>query len=396
MKICGIIAEYNPFHNGHLYQIEESRKLGATHIAVAMSGNFVQRGEPAMFSKWARAEACLKNGVDLVIEIPSPFALSPARDFAAAGIYLLGQLGVSMLSFGSESGDIEKLNILADFCQKAETSNKMKELIEKGVSHPKAREWAVEALFGSEWASQLKTPNNLLGLEYLRAIKQFGFPIEPVSVLRKGDVHDGNSPAGKMASASWIRNQILQYGLKSAASFIPENTVEIYQKELDHYQAPCILSRLELPLLYSLRKMSAAEIGKIADVEQGMENRIIRGAGNSYKIEELIEFLKNRRYTRARVRRVLLDCLLRIEKNEYRLPEYIRVLGMNQKGAEILKYAQQTSKIPISSKFATLYRAGFSQAALEADAFAVYGLSAPVVQESAREFTQKTIVLSGK
>lgn len=394
MKICGIIAEYHPFHNGHRYQIEESRRLGATHIIAVMSGNFVQRGEPALFSKWVRAEACLHNGVDLVVELPTPFAMAPAREFASAGIFLLGQLGASMLSFGSELGEAARLQTLSDFCEKAEKSEEMERLLKEGVSHAKARELAVERLFGSEWGEEIRKPNNLLGVEYLRAIKRFGYEMEGVTIGRKGALHDGEERQDGIASASWLRQQILEHGLSAAAPFLPENTLKLYERALESGEAPCTLKRLEQPLFYALRKMSCEEIGGIADVEQGMERRIKRGSEVCCDLEELIEFLKNRRYTRARVRRVLLNCLLSVPKRTFCLPQYLRVLGMNGRGMEILKRAKTLSRIPVSPKFAALHRQGFAQAELEVRSTDIYGLSAPRILPGKREFTEQTIVLT--
>lgn len=388
MKIAGIIAEYNPFHNGHALQIWQTRQAKATHIVAVMSGNFVQRGDVALFSKWVRAKACVKSGVDLVIELPTPFAMAPARDFAYAGVFLLNQLGIEMLSFGSECGDIKKLQQAAHYVEVAEQSEQIAYYLKQGNSYPKSRALAVQALYGADWANLIHTPNNLLGIEYIKSIWRLNRSIEPFTISRVGAAHD-QVGTQNITSASHIRTLLLQGQWEQSRRYLPDTAWSCYQLELAQKYAPCCMEQLDAVLLYRLRTSSPKELVTIADMTEGFENRVWQAGRQCHSFAECIDFLVTKRYSRARIRRILWNILLGINQDDFsKQPQYLRVLAANERGIALLRQARKVSQITISSKFANLVRAGFTQAAFEATATDIYALTSPVVQPANREYIE--------
>ena len=332
MKTAGIIAEYNPFHNGHMYHIEKTREIsGADVVVVAVSGNFVQRGEPAFADKFSRAKAALSGGADLVVELPCVFACRSAEKFASGGVKLLEALECDYISFGTESESVENLQKAADFLKEnsAAFSESLSKLLKEGKSYPRA----LSEAFGDNITA---TPNNTLAIEYLKA----NTSMKPIAVPRKGSLHDG---AG---SASDIRS-----GIGNGANvekLIPVTTSEILKtaKTADY-------KIFESLVLYKLRTSSREQIKNTPDVGEGLENRIYDAALKSADFTELLENIKTKRYTMARIRRILTNLLIGITKDDPAdAPEYIRVLGMNKKGAEILSHLKKTSKLPIITKTA--------------------------------------------
>lgn len=392
MKLCGMIAEYNPFHNGHLYQLQQIKKTGATHIAAVMSGNFVQRGDVGIFSKWARAEACLRNGVDLVIELPTTAAMAPAKDFAFAGVFLLKCLGAQSISFGSECGDAEKLKQAAVMVEQAENSILMREGLQSGLSYPKAREQSMLRQYGKEWTDLIVTPNNLLGIEYLRAAQKLAVDLQVHTVLREGAFHDGIG-AGNITSASHLRRMILESGLETAKRYLPQSAYEIYDRELKKGTAPCSVERFTEILHYRLRSVSASELSEIRDIAEGLERRMIRESSEWIEFENLVGKICSKRYTRARVRRIMMNLLLNIKKDAFnKLPEYIRVLGANKNGMEILR-EMKAKGMPYFMKFSAINQRGFPQAFLEARATDLYSLSMPKPAATGMEFRNNPVVI---
>ena len=228
MKTAGIIAEYNPFHNGHSYHIAKTRELcGVTHIVAVMSGNFVQRGEPAFINKWARARAAINSGVDLVLELPTPWAMSSAEKFAAGSVSILDQLGcIDYLSFGSESGNLEGMELAANALSTPEFSLRLKAYLEKGYSFPRAREAAVFDAFGDRSSFALKTPNDTLGVEYLKALQNKN--IKPIIIKRIGTHHDSESVCEEYASASMLRKSISNaQNLSIHQNYFPTSSFEM-------------------------------------------------------------------------------------------------------------------------------------------------------------------------
>lgn len=332
MKTAGIIAEYNPFHNGHKYHIEETRKFtGAEGIIVAMSGNFVQRGEYALCDKWTRAKMALSGGADLVIELPCVYSCQSAEYFAKGAVSILESLKCSFLSFGTESENTDEIIRLAEFLKNPpeDFEKKLSENMKNGVSYPRA---LAEAL-GND---AVNTPNNVLAIEYIKQIKN----MKPVGIKRMGSLHDGKG------SASDIRS-IISNGEKADA-LMPYTSVEILK------QARLADRKIfENLVLYKLRTMTAEQIKNVPDVSEGLENRIMQMCHKFTNLEDLCCAIKTKRYTMARIRRILTNALLGITKEDIKKsPEYIRVLGMNKRGMEILSNLRGSTDIPIITKAA--------------------------------------------
>jgi predicted nucleotidyltransferase len=355
MKVAGIIAEYNPFHNGHAFQIEKTKEQGITHIVAVMSGNFTQRGDIACFSKWARAKAALHNGVDLVVELPTMYALSSAKTFAYAGVSICNELGVDAVSFGSECGDIALLTQTAHAVAKSLEHPTFKLSLANGVSYPRALEQTVSALYGKQYADILQTANNALGIEYLRAIQEINASITPMTVMREQVHHDSKQAGDTIASASYLREFIWGKEIVCCKPYVPESAYEIYKEETQNGFSPIRLDALELLLLQALRSMSIEQFQKLPDVSEGLENRLYQAAKQAVSLQQFYELVKTKRYTLARIRRIAFCALLGITKEMQAIPpQYIRVLACNKKGMEILRRAKMSATIPIETKFAKL------------------------------------------
>lgn len=397
MKVSGIICEYNPFHNGHLHHIEETRRNGATHIAAVMSGNFVQRGDAAVIDKHTRARLAMQCGADLVIELPVQYCLSSAEYFARGGVWLLHALGaVDELSFGSESGDIDALISAAEATQriKTERSEEIKCMMERGLTYPRALSEAVREAFPGA-ADIIAEPNNLLGIEYIRAMRSFGTEIKPYTVKRESAMHNDDHPTGNMASAGFIRENII----KNSNGYDPYAYMpEIWADEIVRAAGEgriAFTERLERVILYKLRTASAEEISRINDVGQGLEYRIA-GARRAASLEELLEAVKTKRYTLARIKRIMLSLILGITREDMEhLPPYGRVLAMNSRGREILTRAKGRSLMPYDGSLARLGQQGGTAerfAALEGMAGDIYGLALADISLGKNDYREKMIV----
>lgn len=383
IKTAGIVAEFNPFHNGHRYLIEETRGFGATHIIAVMSGSFVQRGEPAIFSKWERAEVALQNGVDLVLELPAPYALSSAERFASGGVATLSATGcLDFLSFGSESGELAALQRAAAACITAEQGEEIVKLLKEGLSYPAAREKAVAQLADPETAALLSTPNNTLGIEYLKAIALQQLSCSVVTVKREGASHDGD-PAGGYASGSWLR-QALQKG-EQVSGYLPQGVSENTQIAEE--------GRLESAVLYRLREMSAADFALLPDVTEGLENRLYATAQEATGIADFLFRVKTKRYSLARLRRILWCGMLGIQKEDVICPpSYLRVLGFNPRGRELLQKMKTEATLPIVSSFLELEAISPRFARIEKRATDLRGLATSPPAPCNRDYTQKMIL----
>ena len=348
MKNYAIISEFNPFHNGHAYLVKRCREHGATHITAIMSGNFVQRGEPAIFPNHIRALTALKTGVDLVIELHLPFAVSNAQQFAENGTSVADAMNcVDCIAFGSECGDITSLNELSSLIISENFQKKLKEQISTGISYPSALTNTMK-IINPSLVPLMSEPNNILGIEYIKAVYKLGSPIKPVTFKRIGDSYNDTSASSEFASAASIRRLI--YENKSFKKYVPENSVDILLSEIEKGNIAS-LSENERGFILKLRQMSANDIAAIADVNEGLENRIKTAVMNSTSLEKIIERTKSKRYTYARIRRILLACLLNIKKSYLtEKAPYIRVLGFNSRGAEILSCVKQKSVVPLITK----------------------------------------------
>lgn len=352
-QIVGMITEYNPFHLGHEYHISETKRLlSADAVVAVMSGSFVQRGEPALLDKWVRAAAAVNGGVDLVIELPALFAVSSAEYFATAGVHLLNQLGfVKQLSFGSESGSLDSLKEAVTTLSHLDAK-----WLEARNANPELSYPALKAkLMKAEGHSTAETPNDILGIEYLKAIKALGAALSPFTVKRAGhDYHDLTleeaRPETVFSSASAIRNALLSGTLPETMSkTVPAQTMDALIAA--EHQYPSSQKRFDL-LRYRLLLHTAQSLSQIHDMEDGLPERILAAAATAQDYETLVTAIKSKRHTRSRIERVLAKILLDIPqyelgKNREQLPNYLRVLAFNDRGRELLKRAKKTAGLPI-------------------------------------------------
>ncbi len=342
MKTAAVICEWNPFHRGHQVLLEQMRQSGCTHIVGIMSGHFTQRAEPAFADKYTRAAAALSAGADLVIELPVFFSCFGAQRFALGGIQTAEALGnVEELFFGSESGDLPQLTAVARLLREERFSKALRPFLQQGLSYAAARTEAVRTLSGEACAALLCRPNDSLGIEYISALQAVSSRITPHAVLRTGCGHEELQPQGEFASSSAIRAR--QKAGERWLSFLPEEAGKI----IGNASLPDP-DRLETALLYRLRSMTAEELKHLPEVEEGLEHRLLRALSESTSIEQVLERAKTKRYTHARLKRILLYALLHFCRDD--LPQevpYIRVLGMSQRGQEVLRSAGQTARVPL-------------------------------------------------
>ncbi len=346
MKISAVISEFNPFHSGHKYLIDKIRENGATHIVAVMSGNFVQRGECAVFSKWDRAETALQNGVDLVVENPLIYATASAQRFASGGVNVIKGLGcVNELSFGSECGDINVLSKVADLISKDEYNDVLQVFLKQGLSFPQARERAISEKYGKKYGEILSKPNNILACEYISECKKAGLNLDYFTVSRAGVEHDSTEENNGFYSASHLR-KLLQNNEKSNDSIF-ENT----RKERKVYD----FTKLETATLVKLRSFTQDDFLKLPDVSEGMENRMYNAVQNSVTLDEIISSVKTKRYTHSRIRRICLSALLDVTKKDVEMPvPYVRVLGFNENGKDILRLARESAVLPVVMKYSDI------------------------------------------
>lgn len=392
----GIVAEFNPFHNGHKHIVDFLKNNGENTVAAVMSESFVQRGECACIAPDARVRMALQGGVDLVLSLPVPYATASAERFAEGGVGVLGALGcIDALGFGSESGDIETLMKCAEAITSEEFSPLLENRLNQGLSYPTARQKALRDMYGDGFADALSSPNDILGIEYIKAIRKFDFNILPVPVKRIGSAHDSKVVEGEICSASAIR-ELIKTGV-SYANFVPLSSGEIIENMISSGKSPADFGRLETALLYKLRTMSVDDFKNIPDVSEGLEYRFVEAIRSSVSLNEVLEKVKTKRYTHSRLRRIVLCALLGIAKADAQATvPYIRVLGFNEKGAEVLNQAKKTATLPIvtkSSDFKRLDETAKRLFALECKARDIFSLCLPVPDACGKEMTDKMIVI---
>lgn len=397
MKLAGIIAEYNPFHNGHAYHIAQTREAGATHIVAVMSGNFVQRGEPAILEKHARAEMALRGGADLVLELPVPWCCARAQDFARAGVFLLHAMGcVELLSFGSECGDAGLLRQAADALETPRLRDCLRGYLGRGLSLPAARERAAAQCLGSKTAALLRGANDSLALEYLRALEAQHAPLLPLAVRRAGARHDEKGMDGGFCSASHVRGLLLA-GDPVWRDALPVPSIELLQREIGRGGAPVSFGALETAVLAHLRRLTPADFALLPDVSEGLEYRLYGAVRSAGSLEALFNAAKTRRYTHARIRRLSLHAFLGITLEETAMaPPYLRVLGFNENGREILRRMRDTASLPIVMRAAdlqTLPAAAQQVYRLNANATDLFALAMPQKQPCGMEQTENVVRL---
>lgn len=343
MKVNTIICEYNPFHNGHLYHIRDIKSHSDNPIVAVMSGNFTQRGDIAIVNKFTRADAAVRNGADLVLELPAVYACASAQTFARAGVEIADALGCTEnLCFGAENADARLLGGIADAVSSPGFGALLRDEMKNGEYYPRAVQKVVRALCGDAAAEAVGEPNNILAVEYIRALRKtnIGFYVTE----RAGAAHDESAVRGGLASASYIRGLIL--GGSGAENLIPDYNA----RDFEH---PANIKRLEPVILYRLRSMTAADFALLPDVGEGLENRIYEAAREACSLEELFGRIKTKRYTLARLRRIMICAVLGITKPMTRTPvPYLRALSFNSTGASVMGEIKRRGTLPLITNVA--------------------------------------------
>ena len=369
MRTAGIICEYNPFHRGHAWQIAELRRRfgGETAVVCAMSGSFVQRGDFAIERTHARAEAAVYGGADLVLELPLPWAIASAEGFACGGVSVLESTGiVDTLVFGSECGDTAKLQRAAKALLHADFPEQLREKLAGGMSFAAAREAAVRAMIGDD-AGVLAQPNDILGVEYCKALLQSGSTIEPLAIARKAVGHNEGAAEG-FAPAGHIR-ALLARG-EDVSAYLTKESAAVYARECAAGRAPVLMANAERTILSKLRTMCEEDFARYDSGNEGLYRRFCGAARTAVSVEELLGAVKTKRYAYARLRRLLLAAYLGITALDMpRQVPYLRVLAFNERGQRLLKAIKKTGSAPVLTKSADVR-------ALSGDAQALFALTA--------------------
>jgi predicted nucleotidyltransferase len=419
MKVLGIIVEYNPFHNGHFYHIQKAKeKTLADFVVCVMSGNFVQRGEPAIMNKWSRAEIAVNYGIDLIFELPFVYSMSSAEYFSQGAIKLLDGLGIAdYICFGSESGNIETLDKIADILVNNDTKYNLllKNHLGKGISFPKARQEALNEYLKDidtiDKTDVITTSNNILGIEYLKALKRLNSPIKPITIKRFNNNYNEKNLTGNVSSATSIRNILSDKNLKTSEKLnlvkdtLPNKSYEILKREIKNCKAPITSNNYNDTLVSMIRKYSKDELKNIPYIIEGLENKFKKNADLYCNLEDIIKFTKSKRYTHSRIQRTIFNILVGINYKDFNnihkisSPIYGRILAFNDNGKKLLSKIKNNSKIPVSTKFSVFYKScnkTINKIAyyekLSTDLF-VLAYKNPNLKNSGQDFTNKFIKL---
>lgn len=345
-RVIGVVAEYNPFHNGHYYHLQATKEItGAEYCVAVISGNFTQRGDTSIVNKWAKAYMAICGGADLVIELPTVYSISSAENFASGAVKILDNLKVvDAISFGAEANDLATLNNIANvlYEEPKAYTNILSHELKKGISYPAARENALMMYLNDikRYANTLSSPNNILAIEYLKALKIQKSKLEPIMIRRKKVYYNDNKIVDDFASATAIR-KLLQGGeYANLRKVIPRSSYTIIGQESRKGGMVLSLSKYEKEIIYTLRKMTVEEIADLPDVSEGLQFAIKNAANEANNLKDLISNIKSKRYTQTRIQRILLYALLGIDKklmeNSRKVVPYVRVLGFTQKGKSLL------------------------------------------------------------
>ena len=394
MRAAGLIAEFNPFHNGHARLIAQMRASGVDCVVAVMSGNFVQRGAPAILGDRRRAETALRCGVDLVLQLPVPYALSGAQRFARAGVTMLAALnGVETLWFGSECGDLALLQRTAALTEEEAIRPALRAALDQGLPFAAAREAAVREMDPAA-ADVLQSPNNNLAVEYLRALAALGGVMRPVTVQRIGAAHDAPQPAAGEASASAIR-ALLAAG-RDWQPYLPPEAAAVLTAALAAGKAPVTPSAFDGIALAMLRLMPAL-LAQAPDCSEGIERRLAAAAQDATSIETLLAAAKTKRYPLARLRRLLWTALIGVTEADAACPvQYLRPLGFTPAGAALLAEVRGKTALPLLAKPADLADLGPQaqrQFALECRAGDLWTLGQPVSGPAGAQKQMTPVVL---
>lgn len=400
MKICGIIAEYNPFHKGHAYHLQKTREqTGAQAIVCVMSGSFTQRGEPAFLDKWIRAEAALACGADIVVELPVLGALQSAEGFAASGVRILNGIGAQMISFGCETGDVALLQKAAKvFAQEPPEYKKcLRQYLDDGASFPAARAHAAAQTLQLNEAEHalISGSNAILAIEYLKALIKTSSAMQPVVIERKGSAYNEQTLQGPYSSATAIRREVESYGFcPTLKDYMPEEAYAVFERHISCGALPVGMESISDMIMYALRMGGASYIRSLYDTGEGLENRIYTAAKQMTAAADLLNAVKTRRYTLTRLSRILMYALLGITKEAVlsfnrQLP-HARVLGI-RKGAEAaLAHICAKSAIPVITRPSPAQKELLRYELLASDIYALTQKQKPY-HKARRDLTERFI-----
>lgn len=429
--VVGIVSEYNPFHLGHEYHLKNARQIThASACVCVMSSNFVQRGEPSIVSKWARAEMALRSGADLVIELPSALSCSSAEYFASGAVKILDSLGiVDYLCFGSEEGDLKQLEKAADILafESDEFKKLLKENLNMGLSFAVSRQKALEMsgiMTGTEKSENngadahkvIEKPNNILGIEYIKAVKRMGSSIKPVTLERKGEGYNSLQKAVSFSSATAIRKHILEVSTQESKlrvsddlflkGNLPKSSLDIFASEVSNGRGPVFAEAFESILVYLLRSSCGNVLSQLPYMGEGLENRLKQAALQSVSIHEMVSSVVTSRYPASRIKRILMSLLTgmthefleELKDNGY--AQYVRILGFNDTGRKFLSSIKKKAELPIITKAANfskllnpLARKLFEHEVRASDAYAL-GFPSPKARLGGSDFTTSPIQVS--
>ena len=407
-RVVGIIAEYNPFHNGHYYHMQKAKQeANADYCIAVISGNFTQRGDVSIVNKWAKAYMAICGGADLVIELPTIYSVSSAENFANGAIKILDSLKiVDSFAFGAEANDLATLNNIANVLNEEPKgyTNILNHELKKGISYPAARENAIMMYLNDikRYANVMGNPNNILAVEYLKALKNQKSKLTPIMIKRQKVYYNEHRIVDGYASATGIRELLKNKEYSDVSKVVPRSTYQILGQQANNGRMILSLEKYQKEIIYALRKMTVEEIAELPDVSEGLENSIKNAANNCNNLTELINGIKSKRYTQTRIQRILIYALLGINKkmmeNSKKIVPYTRILGFNSKGkmliSEIMNKNPKINMITSVKKYIDQNKNKQLAEMLNVDIFAtdVYTLGYDYDSKANLDFTNNMII----
>lgn len=407
-RVVGIIAEYNPFHNGHYYHMQKAKQeANADYCIAVISGNFTQRGDVSIANKWAKAYMAICGGADLVIELPTIYSVSSAENFANGAIKILDSLKiVDSFAFGAEANDLATLNNIANVLNEEPKgyTNILNHELKKGISYPAARENAIMMYLNDikRYANVMGNPNNILAVEYLKALKNQKSKLTPIMIKRQKVYYNEHRIVDGYASATGIRELLKNKEYSDVSKVVPRSTYQILGQQANNGRMILSLEKYQKEIIYALRKMTVEEIAELPDVSEGLENSIKNAANNCNNLTELINGIKSKRYTQTRIQRILIYALLGINKkmmeNSKKIIPYTRILGFNSKGkmliSEIMNKNPKINMITSVKKYMDQNKNKQLAEMLNVDIFAtdVYTLGYDYDSKANLDFTNNMII----
>lgn len=388
LALSGIVAEFNPLHNGHKYLIDCAKSDGNA-VAVVISGNFVQRGDTAIIPKFKRAESALISGADMVVELPVPWSMSTAQNFSFGAISQLAALNIDVLYFGSECGDENLLIEIADLLVSDKFNIQLKQRVGSGDTFAKIRQDLVSEILGGEKASLLSNPNDTLAIEYIIAAKRLNLNLKFKAVKRIGALHNDISSSGKYSTATLLREKILSNKIDEIIKFVPDNITNLIMSS-----PKSDMSKLDTAIIAKLRLLDRKDVESLPDISEGLDNLLIKCISKANSYTELCELVKTKRYTLARIRRIILSAFLGIDNSWFlREPPYVRVLGASKEGLSLIP---KNANKPIVTRIAQINRLDNKSKAvyeLENKINSVYMLSLDDSEQMPNEAGEKLLLI---